>query len=130
MSTTPRRITVDETGWWDRIAAAADMLAARPDARRGSAVAGGRTLQIIGNRAPRTAPETAPADSVAAYIFHGVRDTEVLRRLTQMPDETPFDLLAGPVAVYCPDLKCFVSVNDEDTALEEHLENLGKDFGS
>jgi hypothetical protein len=96
---------VTETEWWDRIAMAVDRLAVLP-----------------GTRARAIPPEAL--SGVTAHVFDDVRDVETLRRLTQMPDETPSDMLRRPFAVYCPDMKSFVSVNDPSTPLEAHLKIL------
>lgn len=99
-----RQAVVSETEWWDRIAMALDRLTARSAAQR----------RDVG---------TLP-DGVTAYVFDGITDVETLRRLTQMPDETPTDLLILPFSVYCPEMNSFVSVNDPETPLEEHLRRL------
>ena len=93
-------LIVTETEWWDRVAMAVDLLL-----RRGSA-------------------KPVTAGDATAYIFQDVRDPEILRRLNQMPDETPLDLLVQPIAVYCPEMRSLVSVNDPSTPLEEHLKKL------
>lgn len=98
-----RKVIVTETEWWDRIAMAVDRLAAL---------------------APRPGTAGPLPGGVTAHVYDDVKDTETLRRLTQMPDETPSDLLRLPFAVYCPDMNGFVSVNDPDTPLEAHLQRL------
>ena len=52
---------------------------------------------------------------VTAYVFDGIRDVEILRRLTQMPDETPLDMM---------EMSSLVVVNDPATPLKEHLHRL------
>jgi hypothetical protein len=96
-------VTVTETEWWDRIAMAADLLAVRAHPRD------------LGGRLP---------PGVSAAVYDQVEDVEALRRLTQLPDETPMDLLVLPFSVYCPEMRSFVSVNDPGTTLEEHLRRL------
>lgn len=122
-----RLITVDETEWWDRIAAAVDMLVRLPEARRGTARAGGKAVRVIGDPDWPLDPSRDPAaGAVNAYVFRSVRNAEILRRLTQLPDETTLDNLMEPLAVYCAEMNSFVSVNDPLTPLEEHLERLQK----
>lgn len=121
-----RSITVDETEWWDRIAAAVDMLVRLPQARRGAVRSGGKAVQVIGDPDWPREPSPNAAGAVTAYVFRSVRDAEILRRLTQLPDETTLDNLMEPLAVYCIEMNSFVSVNDPLTPLEEHLARLQK----
>lgn len=96
---------VTEIEWWDRVAMALDRLSLRSDARR------------------RDVKALLPA-GVEAYVYEEVRDVETLRRITQMPDETPSDLLILPFSLYCLEMNSFVSINDPDTSVGEHLRRL------
>lgn len=96
---------VTEIEWWDRVAMALDRLSAGSGAHR------------------RDVKALLPA-GVEAHVYEGIRDVETLRRITQMPDETPSDLLILPFNLYCLDMNSFVSINDPDTPMEEHLRRL------
>jgi hypothetical protein len=118
---------IDELEWWDRTAPALDILLQRPGLHRAVINAGGRTVDWTGDAPPPAgatpaAPGAAP--EATAYLFHHLQDPEGLRRLNQLPDDLPLDLLARPFALYCPDMKSFVCVNAPEVPLEEHLQKL------
>jgi hypothetical protein len=119
------RAVVTETEWWDRIAVAVELLEKLPGAARRRVEAAGRSVQWVGDGPVPGAPaaDARPADATA-YVFPSLKNVEILRRITQMPDETPLDMLAVPFAVYCPDMAAFVAVNMPEVPLEEHLKRL------
>jgi hypothetical protein len=127
-STIPLRkdIFIDETEWWDRLAVTVDMMERLPGVKKWDAPAFGKTVRWIGDGTPPAGATPAGAASPAAtvYAFPSLTIVEILRRVTQMPDETPLDMLAVPFAVYCRDMKSVVSVNDPSTPLEAHLKTL------
>lgn len=119
---------IDETEWWDRAAVAVDMLLKKEGVRRRETQAGGRAVRVYTN-VPAAGdisadPGRTAEPDVTAYLFQGLRDAEILRRLNQMPDETPLDLLMAAFAIYCPEMKSFISVNDPAVPLEEHLKKM------
>jgi hypothetical protein len=126
-----REVYVGETEWWDRIAAAVEALERRAGVRRRFVRVGERAIEIVDDGQvlipTGTEAERPGGRAVTAYVFPRLKDTEILRRLTQLPDETPMDNLLRPFAVYCPEMESFVSVNDLETSLEQHLKKL---FGS
>jgi hypothetical protein len=61
---------------------------------------------------------------VTAYVFEHLREVEILRRRTQMPDERLLDMLVDPFAVYYTAMSPLVVVNDPSTPLNEHLHRL------
>jgi hypothetical protein len=123
----PRETVIDEIEWWDRVAMAVDMLLKRSGAQRRKFLAGETRVEWIGNDASlfsgrETISDGAP--DLTAYVFSGVQDVEILRRLNQMPDETPLDLLAQPFSLYCPEMNSFVSINNSSVSLEEHVAKM------
>ncbi|MGQ0644175.1 MAG: hypothetical protein ACT4O3_01625 [Elusimicrobiota bacterium] len=119
-----RALYADETQWWDGPAMAVDMLLKRPGVRRAKLAAARGAVDWAGDAEAPALPAASGAAAYTVYAFAGLRDVEILRRLNQMPDETPLDLLSQPFAVYCPDIKTLVTVNDPDFSLEEGLERL------
>lgn len=116
---------VSETQWWDNVAMALDLALERVNLQNVKVMALGQVVDCRTDAvqpAPAAPPE-APA-TVFAWLLNELRDREILRRLNQMPDETPMDLLILPFAIYCPENMSFVSVNNPSVTLEEHLRKL------
>jgi len=123
---------VTETEWWDRVGMAVDMLEKLSNVQRKKLIVAGQTVEWVGNhfkefvaafQGLKEASVSSPVD-VTAFIFGGIENSEILRRLNEMPDETPLDMLILPFSIYCPELKSFVSVNDFSVSLEEHLDKM------
>jgi len=123
---------VTETEWWDRVAMAVDMLEKSINVQRKKLIVAGQTVEWVGNHFKEfvaafqglTEASASSSVDVTAFMYDGIESSEILRRLNQMPDETPRDLLILPFSIYCPELKSFVSINDFSVSLEEHLDKM------
>jgi hypothetical protein len=123
-------IIVDETEWWDRVAAAVDLLERRPGLSRLALLAAGRAVAVVTDRPVWTEPRTEEPPRVTAYVFDGAAGDEVVRRITQLPDETPADLLSRPVKVFCPDLNSLVCINEPSAGLDALVRRLAEREGA
>ena len=119
-----REYFISELEWWDRVAMALELLERKPGTQQGVVTIGPESVAWVGNGVPPKPFVEGKTAEVTAYVFGEVRDAEILRRLNQMPDETPLDLLMEPFSFYCPEVRSFVSVNAPEVSLERHLEKL------
>jgi hypothetical protein len=111
------------------VAAAVDLLVRKPGVNRRVVAVAGQTVEWIGPEGsgpPAASGEGRGSSDATAYVFDDLGDREILRRLNQMPDETPMDLLRLPFAIYCRDVRSLVSINQPAASLEEHLRKLAR----
>ena len=119
---------ISEMEWWDRVAMALDLLAARQKLSPRPCLFEGENVGITSNRQDipfQSRPSGGPTRA-SAYFFSDLRDSEILRRLTQMPDETFLDLLTAPFLIHCPEMKSLVSVNHPVDAWAPQLKEFMK----
>lgn len=102
---------------------AVELLIKKSGAGRVRCLVGVRVVECVGNASPSAASSDGPV-AVTGYLFKDISDSEILRRLTQMPDETPSDMLVEPFDIYCPEMNSFVSINNPAVSLETHLSRL------
>ncbi len=121
-----REVFLDETEWWDRVAMSLELLEKKYGAKKTLLRVGDRTVQWVGNCPPpgSSVVEKPRAAEATAYLFRDVADVEILRRLSQMPDESEIELLVRPFVFYCPETASFVGINLPGLPLEEMLPKL------
>jgi hypothetical protein len=118
-----KEIVVDETEWWDRLAMAVELIEKKSAVKKGVVTVGDESVSLITDRAADFELSAPPAAATIYFLEH-LEDSEILRRMSQMPDETPKDLLMRPMAFYCPEEKTAVCVNSPGTALTYLLAQL------
>lgn len=121
-----REVFIDETEWWDRVAMSLDLLEKKFGAKKVLVRSGDRTVQWVGNCPPPQglAVEKPRAADATAYVFKEVSDVEILRRLSQMPDESEIELLVRPFIFYCPETVSLVGINLPEMPLADMLKKL------